>query len=52
MQIDKHPCPINIIELMDKKVLVRSDVADKDKRKSIIVGSPRTSKNRKLLRRL
>jgi hypothetical protein len=31
MQINKHPFLVNIIELTDKKGLVRSDVADKDK---------------------
>jgi hypothetical protein len=44
MQIDKHPFPINTIELADKKVLVWPDVTDKDKGKNIIVGSPSTSK--------
>jgi hypothetical protein len=33
MQIDKHPIPINTIELTDKKVLVWPDVTDKDKGK-------------------
>jgi hypothetical protein len=33
MQIDKRPFPINVIELMDKKVLVWPDVADKNKGK-------------------
>jgi hypothetical protein len=47
MKIDKHPFPINMMELTDKKVLVWSNVADKDKGKNIIVVSPRTSKHRK-----
>jgi hypothetical protein len=44
MQIDKQSFPINVIQLTDKKVLVQSDEADKEKDKNIIIGSPRTSK--------
>jgi hypothetical protein len=44
MQVDKQPCPVNIVELRNKKVfLVRPDMADRDKGKNIIVGSPHTS---------
>jgi hypothetical protein len=42
MQIDKQLFPINMMELMDIKVLVWPDVANRDKDKNIIVGNPRT----------
>jgi hypothetical protein len=41
MQIDKQPFPVNIIELIDKKVLVRLEVADKGKCKNIIIDDSR-----------
>jgi hypothetical protein len=44
MQIDKQSFPINMMELTDNKVLVRSDMTNKDKGKNIIIGSPHTSK--------
>ena len=34
---------VNIIELANKKVLVRPEVTDKDKGKSIVIGDPHTS---------
>jgi hypothetical protein len=40
MQIDKQSFTINIIEPTDKKVLIRSKEADKDKDKNIIIGDP------------
>jgi hypothetical protein len=43
MQIDKQLFSINIIELTDKKDLVRPDVGNKDKGKNIIIDNPRTS---------
>jgi hypothetical protein len=43
MQIDTEPFTINIIELTNKKVLVRPEVADKDKGNNIVIGDPRTS---------
>jgi hypothetical protein len=54
MQVDKHPFPVNIIDLGEKKVLVWPNVTDKDKGKNIVIDSPRTSTYRKgwLLRRL
>jgi hypothetical protein len=50
MQIDKQPFPVNIIEPTDKKALVRPDVADKDKDKNIIVGSPQSSHTKNIAR--
>jgi hypothetical protein len=41
--VDTRPCPINTIELANKKVLVRPKVASKGKGKNIIIGDPRTS---------
>jgi hypothetical protein len=41
MQIEKQPFSVNIIEPMDKKVLVRSEVTDKGKCKNIIIGDHR-----------
>jgi hypothetical protein len=38
MQVDTRPCPINTIELANKKVLVRPKVANKGKGKNIIIG--------------
>jgi hypothetical protein len=43
MQVDKQLFPINIIELTDKKVLIQTDVTDKDKGRNIIIGIPLTS---------
>lgn len=43
MPIDTKPFPVNIIELANKKVLVRPEVTDKDKGKSIVIGDPHTS---------
>jgi hypothetical protein len=40
MQNDKYPFLVNMIDLNDKKVLVRLDVANKDKRKIIVIGKP------------
>lgn len=39
--IYRHPFPVNLIYLNDKKVLVWSDMTDKDKGKSIAIGNPR-----------
>lgn len=39
--IYRHPFPVNLIYLNDKKVLVWSDMADKDKGKGIAIGNPR-----------
>ena len=43
MQVDTQPFSINTIEPTSKKVLVRPEMADKGKGKSIIIGDPRTS---------
>jgi hypothetical protein len=43
MQVDMQSFPINVIELANKKVLVRPKVADKGKGKTIVIGDPRTS---------
>jgi hypothetical protein len=32
--------PVNILDLVDKKVLVWPDVVDKDKGKNIVIGDP------------
>jgi hypothetical protein len=40
MQIDKQSFPVNIIDLGEKKVLVRPDVANKGKGKSDIISNP------------
>jgi hypothetical protein len=40
MHVDKQPFPANVMDFNDKKVLVRPNVADKDKRKGIIIGDP------------
>jgi hypothetical protein len=37
MQIDMQPFSINTLELTEKKVLVRLDVTNKDKGKSIVI---------------
>jgi hypothetical protein len=41
MQVDTQPFPVNTIELTCKKVLVRPEMADKDKGKGIVIGDPR-----------
>ena len=41
--MDTQPFPINIIEPTCKKVLDRSEVADKGKGENIVIGDPRTS---------
>jgi hypothetical protein len=41
--VDTQPFPINTIELANKRVLVRLEVADKGKGKNIVIGDPRTS---------
>jgi hypothetical protein len=43
MHIDGQPFPINTLELANEKVFVRSDVANKDKGKSVVIGHPHTS---------
>jgi hypothetical protein len=37
-----QPFPINIVDLVGNKVLVGSDVADKDEGKNNVIGDPRT----------
>jgi co-chaperonin GroES (HSP10) len=44
MQVNTQPFSINIIELTNKKVLVRPEMSDKDKGKGIIIGDPHTTK--------
>jgi hypothetical protein len=39
MQLDTQSFPINVIELASKKVLVRPEVADKGKGKTIVIAS-------------
>jgi hypothetical protein len=41
--VDMQPFPVNVIELTNKKVLVRSEVADKGKGQNIVIGDPHTS---------
>jgi hypothetical protein len=41
MQVDKHPFPVNTLDLKGKKVLVRPEVADKDKGKTVLIDAPR-----------
>jgi hypothetical protein len=41
--VDKQPFPINRIELISKKVLVRAEIADIGRDKSIVIGDPCTS---------
>jgi hypothetical protein len=43
MQVDTQPFPVNTIELTCKKVLVRPEMADKDKGKGIVISNPRIS---------
>jgi hypothetical protein len=43
MQVDTQPFLVNTIELTCKKVLVRPEMADKDKGKGIVIGDPRMS---------
>jgi hypothetical protein len=40
MKVDKQLFPINAMDLDDKKVLIRPDVADKVKGKSVLIGDP------------
>jgi hypothetical protein len=42
MKIDRQPIPVNTLESVVKKVLVRSCTTDKGKCKSIIIGDPHT----------
>jgi hypothetical protein len=42
MQIDMQPFSVNTLELTEKKVLIRLDVTDKDKGKSIVINEPCT----------
>jgi hypothetical protein len=41
MHVDKQPFLINTLDLNGKKVLVRLEVAEKDKGKSVLIGDPR-----------
>jgi hypothetical protein len=43
MQVDTQPFHVNTIEPTSKKVLVRPEMVDKSKGKSIVIGDPRTS---------
>ena len=43
MQVDTQAFPVNTIDIACKRILVRPEMADKGKRKDIIIGSPRTS---------
>lgn len=48
MQVDKQPFVVNTIDLNGKKVLVRLQVADKEKGEGILIGDPRvTNENKK-----
>lgn len=42
MHIGIQPFSINTLELTNEKVFVRSDVADKDRGKSVVIGHPHT----------
>jgi hypothetical protein len=37
MKLDTDPFPIGMVELMDKKVLVRTDQAEKTKGKNVVI---------------
>jgi hypothetical protein len=54
MQVDTQPFPINIIELASKKILVWSEVTDKDKEKisSLVILARRIYHKEGLLRKL
>jgi hypothetical protein len=41
MQIDRQSFPINTLEMNGKKVLVRPELANKDKGKSVVISDPR-----------
>lgn len=41
MQVDKQPFPVNVIDFNDKNILVRLNIASKDKDKGIIISDPR-----------
>jgi hypothetical protein len=41
--MDTQPFPVNTVEPISKKVLVRPEVADKGKGKNIVICDPRTS---------
>lgn len=41
MQVDKQPFPFNVIDFNDKNILVRLNIASKDKDKGIIISDPR-----------
>lgn len=52
MQVDRQPFHVDMIDLKDKKVLVRLDMADKDKGKSVIISHPRViDENKKIMSR-
>ena len=44
MQVDKHPFPMNTMELEGKKLLIRPKVAESANKANIIVGEPRKDK--------
>jgi hypothetical protein len=37
MKLDTNPFPISMVELMDKKVLVRTDQAETTKGKNVVI---------------
>jgi hypothetical protein len=43
MQLDTQPFSANTIEPTSKKILVRLEMVDKGKGKSIVIGDPHTS---------
>ena len=50
IHVDRQPFPVNMIDLNDKKVLIRPGVADKDKEKSIIIGNSQAlDENKRIL---
>jgi hypothetical protein len=40
MQIDRQTFPINVLDSKEKKVLVRLNVVDEGKGKSVVIGDP------------
>jgi hypothetical protein len=48
MQVDTEPFPVNVIDFEGKRVLIRSDMANKGKGKEVIIGDARkTDENNK-----
>jgi hypothetical protein len=47
MQVDQNPFPVHALELLNPKVLIRPDQAEKAKGKNVIIGGERSTDSKK-----